>query len=75
MPTVAELCALYREKSKVNESIVALGGKELKQIFWTSSQSTKENAAYFAWLVRFDNGTIGDETKSSGCNVCVVRAL
>lgn len=75
MPTVAELCALYHEKSKVNESIVALGGKELKQIFWTSSQSTKENAAYFAWLVRFDNGTIGDETKSSGCNVCVVRAL
>lgn len=78
MPTVAELSVLYRAESVVNRSMRRLGKEELVSSFWSSSQSTREYAAYFAWAVDMISGKISDKSKSSKYSsehVCAVRSL
>lgn len=50
MPSVAQLCYIYRNKDIVNKVLYALGGSPLSGKFWTSSQfgnsSNKSKDAY-----------------------------
>ena len=79
MPSLAELCNLYRNRSKLNSVLNALGGIQLQNAdYWSSSQyyhyyniNSGDNALY----VNFSNGTIGSSSKYEYKRVCVVRQL
>ena len=79
MPSLAELCNLYRNRSKLNSVLNALGGIQLQNAdYWSSSQyyhyynnNSGDNALY----VNFSNGTIGSSSKYEYKRVCVVRPI
>ena len=74
LPTVAELCMLYRVKATVNAALEAAGGtKIVDNYYWSSSQSSSTNSK--AWMVKFDNGKLIDTYKGNKWYVCGVRAF
>ena len=77
LPTVAELCMLYREKDTVNASLEAAGGTKIAdRIYWSSSQASSYNTC--AWCVWFNSGYLEDTgygLKSGWNSVCTVRAF
>ncbi len=74
LPTVAELCMLYRVKATVNAALEAAGGtKIVDNYYWSSSQSSTDNRK--AWMVKFDSGKLIDTYKGNKWYVCGVRAF
>ncbi len=75
MPSIAELCYIYRNRTVLNEVLSALGGNELaNDYYWSSSQC--DSSLYKAWDVGFGNGIVlSDFKRSSVAYVCVVRAF
>ena len=76
MPSIKELCDLYKAKDAVNNSIEKTGGTQMSTgYYWSSSQ----NASYTlsAWGVNFESGYINDyyNKTSTGSSVCAVRAF
>ena len=74
LPTLAELCMLYRAKDIVNAALEAAGGTKIADTgYWSSSQSS----SYFdyAWIVWFDDGFLSDASKFNDRSVCGVRAF
>lgn len=73
MPSIAELCYIYRNKDILNPILEALGGTKLSGKYWSSSQASKNNA----WGVYFDtSGLLISYTKnslSSFGGVCCIR--
>ena len=74
LPTVAELCMLYREKDTVNSALEkASGTKIADEGYWSSSQLASYSNG--AWSVRFDVGNLNGYDKSNNFSVCTVRAF
>ena len=74
LPTVAELCMLYRTKDTVNSALEAAGGMKISDTsYWSSSQFSPN---YFhAWNVRFVDGNLDFSNLCFDHSVCAVRAL
>ena len=73
LPTVAELCMLYRVKATMNAALEAAGGTKIADNYhWSSSQSSTNSKA---WMVKFDNGKLMDTYKDNKWYVCGVRAF
>ena len=71
MPSIAELCYIYRNKDAVNEVITALGGTTLKdQGYLSSSQSTTTDSV---WHINLDNGSLSKTGKWINPLICCVR--
>ncbi|MBR1404256.1 MAG: DUF1566 domain-containing protein [Treponema sp.] len=79
MPTLAELCGIYRNNDTLNAVLDALGLTHLhSSYYWSSSQSANKN--YDAWAVDFSSGTVSyrDKVYNGKYNdfyVCCVRAF
>ena len=73
LPTVAELCMLYRAKDTVNAALEKAGGTKIADAYhWSSSQSSNNSKA---WMVKFDSGKLMDTYKGNKWYVCGVRAF
>ena len=73
LPTVAELCMLYRAKDTVNAALEKADGTKIADAYhWSSSQSSTNSKA---WMVKFDNGKLMDTYKDNKWYVCGVRAF
>lgn len=83
MPSIAELCYVYRCKDVVNEAFSKINslpnGSNLSEnafnesYFWSSSQCS-ENYRW-AWNVNFSNGMITNSQKSTYKSVLVIRTF
>ena len=74
VPSVSELCTLYRNMTAVNESLTAAGGTQIgTDWYWSSSQYS--NFYNYAWNVNFSNGDVDYYTKGSSGYVRVIRAF
>ena len=74
LPTVAELCMLYRAKDTVNAALEKADGTKITDAYhWSSSQSSTDNRK--AWMVKFDSGKLMDTYKGNNWYVCGVRAF
>lgn len=57
VPSVSELCQIYKNKELLNNIISQIGGKRLKdEFYWSSSQN--DYSSYNACAVKFVNGAI-----------------
>jgi hypothetical protein len=75
MPSLAELCYIYRNKSDLNSVLNTLGGVEMVNFrYWSSSQN--EFNYYYAWNVYLPDGTMFIyDYKNYLRRVCCVRAF
>lgn len=75
LPTVAELCMLYRAKDTVNAALETADGTKIADtVYWSSSQYSSDS--HRAWIVRFSDGTLVDFGKNFiYLSVCAVRAF
>jgi hypothetical protein len=74
LPTVAELCMLYREKNTVNSALEKAGGTKIADTsYWSSSQHASHVDS--AWFVWFNDGKLDDDLKYILKSVCTVRAF
>ena len=77
MPSIAELCQVYRNMNILNKVLSLLGGVPIDTCnYWSSSQGEKYNSA---WTIRMSDGNIVGLGKSLSTNdyykvrVCCVR--
>ena len=74
MPSIAELCYVYRSKATLNEVLYALGAIQLQDFdYWASSQYDGDYSC--AWHVYFVGFVFNNLPKDDGLQVCVVRAF
>ena len=75
LPTVAELCMLYRVKATVNAALEKAGGTQIASDgYWSSSlDSSNDNNAWYVHLG--SNGNIFSTEKKPALSVCGVRAF
>ena len=75
MPSIAELCYLYRNMTVLNSILEALNGVLLeKDNYW--SASPKGNGDVNVWALDFSNGNIAAYNRvSSFMNVCCIRGF
>lgn len=75
LPTVAELCMLYRAKDTVNAALETADGTKIADtVYWSSSQYSSNS--HTAWIVRFSDGTLVDFGKNFiYLSVCTVRVF
>ena len=70
MPSLAELCYIYRNKSILNTIISSLDGIQLIDWYYSSSQNENKSGS---WQVNFTIGYVGGLLKYKENYVCVVR--
>ncbi len=77
MPSLAELCYIYRNQAILNSVLHALGGVELYSgNYWSSSQENIGDVeGVGAWGIAFDNGDIANWFKLGDIYVCAVRSF
>ena len=81
MPSIAELCALYKNKEAVNASLLKINGLNSAyadadlgtSYIWSSSQ--RSSYYNYAWLADFGSGDLFDHGKSDHGNVCCIAAF
>ena len=74
MPSIAELCYIYRNKDSLNEVLNTLGGIQLDNSrYWSSSQDPYGSSS--AWYVYLSDGGVGSSYKYLSRWVCCVRAF
>jgi hypothetical protein len=74
VPSISELCTLYRNMTAVNESLTAAGGTSIgTDWYWSSSQYSDDN--FLAWFVNFSDGGVYGGYKSNDIYVRVIRAF
>lgn len=84
MPSIQELCQVYKNREAINESLAKIHGLENggsyadlslgNNDFWSSSQSSAKsiyNTAIYAWRLH-SHGLIDDVSKYSNAKVCCV---
>lgn len=76
VPSIAELCEVYKNKNVIQTSLTKANGFEIGTLdYWSSSQKASDVGIY-AYLVDFDYGTIDDEyRKTYDKSVFVLQAL
>ena len=74
MPSLAEMCYIYRNLATVNNAIDLLGKTQLKAegdaSYWQSSENASDKKT---WSVNLASGIITSSAKNSGKFVCVIR--
>ena len=73
MPSLTELCYVYRNRDVLNKAIKALDGVELGICYWSSSQIA--GSSIDAWQLDFANGGLYNDNKDDNLYVCCVRAF
>ena len=74
VPSISELCTLYRNMTAVNESLSKAKGTQIgTNEYWSSSQCSNNN--YYVWGVYFSNGYVDGYYKSYNRYVRVIRAF
>ena len=69
MPSLAELCEVYKNRAVINASLTKIRGLDSNYAdeslgtswYWSSSQYSFSN--YGAWYVGFSGGYVGDDYK------------
>ena len=64
VPSLAELCELFKVKNTVNIALEALGKAQLRDLYWSSSQFPGSEGKK-AWLVNFNDGKLMDASKKA----------
>ena len=76
MPSIKELCDLYKVAATVNTSISNTGGTQMSTSWYWSSSQHASNYNSFAWDVDFGSGNLDYDPKDITESVCaVVRAF
>ena len=74
MPSIAELCYIYRNKSALNNVLQRINAIQLySAYYWSSSQD--DSVSNGVWVVSFSNGDVECTGKNDNRPVCVVRAF
>jgi len=74
LPTIAELCMMYRAKSTVNSALEKAGGTKIaSKIYWSSNQHPSFIAG--AWLVWFTDAFLTYGFKDFSISVCAIHAF
>lgn len=64
VPSLAELCELFKVKNTVNRALEALGKAQLRDLYWSSSQFPSSEGKG-AWLVNFNDGKLMNASKKA----------
>ena len=64
VPSLAELCELFKVKNTVNIALEALGKAQLRDLYWSSSQFPGSEGKK-AWLVNFNDGELMNASKKA----------
>lgn len=74
MPSIAELCELYKNKDILNASLYKCSGTQFSgSYYWSSSQYLYND---YAWYLKYGDGGQNDrDYKNNGNSVCVIRAF
>lgn len=64
VPSLAELCELFKVKNTVNRALEALGKAQLRDLYWSSSQFPGSEGKK-AWLVNFNDGKLMNASKKA----------
>ena len=64
VPSLAELCELFKVKNTVNRALEALGKAQLRDLYWSSSQFPGSEGKK-AWLVNFNDGELMNASKKA----------
>ena len=81
MPSLAELCEVYRNRETINKSLVKIHGlgnsyadsRLGTSMFWSSSQHSY--GYNFAWVVFFGNGNVRNYGKADSDRVCCLAVF
>ena len=74
MPSIKELCDLYKVKNTVNNSISKTSGTQMvTSSYWSSSQYASYD--YYAYFLSFTDGGCNPSNKSNYSDMCAVRAF
>ena len=81
MPSIAELCQVYKNKEAVNESLLTISGSASSYAdaslgtgwHWSSSQYSPTNK--YAWRADFGSGNLYYGNKSNDDNVCCIAGF
>lgn len=74
MPSIAELCNIYRRRDRLNAVLYALETVQLSGYsYWSSSHDFNDNTC--SWYIDFNTGSVNNYKKSDDRYVCCVRAF
>ena len=81
MPSLAELCGVYRNREAINESLEKIHGLDSNYAdstlgtssYWSSSQSASYNR--YTWRVYFGNGNVDNLYKTNDYRVCCLSGF
>ena len=74
VPSIAELCEVYKNKDVIQTSLTKAGGFTIgTSYYWSSSQRASSYA--YVYLVDFDDGRVLYNDKYGSDNVFVLQAL
>ena len=81
MPSLAELCEVYKNKAAINESLTKIRGLDSNYAdeslgtswYWSSSQNSYYNV--YAWYVYFSAGYVDSNSKDSDSRVCCLAGF
>ena len=82
MPSIAELCEVYKNRTAINASLAKIHGLEngsgyadeklVNSRYWSSSQYSSD---IYAWLVYFSDGNVDFNFKDRNVRVCCLAKL
>ncbi|UTC49506.1 DUF4959 domain-containing protein [Treponema vincentii] len=81
MPSIAELCEVYKNRAVINESLAKIREQNSgyadsslgTSSYWSSSQKSNDND--YAWLVDFGDGYVAGSYKSNAYRVCCLAGF
>ena len=81
MPSLAELCEVYKNRTAINASLTKIRGLDSNYAdaslgtswYWSSSQNSLNY--YYAWLVYFSDGDVNFSSKYSYYRVCCLAGF
>ena len=73
MPSIAELCELYKNKDTLNTSLSKCSGTQFKNSYYWSSSQRYSNIS--AWKLDFSDGDLNYSLKNHDYYVCCVRVF
>ena len=82
MPSLAELCEVYKNRAAINESLAKIREQNSSYAdsslgtswYWSSSQDSNSNV--YAWYVNFSDGYVGGNFKgSNSVRVCCLAGF
>ena len=81
MPSLAELCGVYKNREAINASLAKIHGHGSSYAdsslgtswFWSSSQGSRYK--FYAWQVSFNNGSVNDDPKDYMDRVCCLAGF